>query len=85
MDNKVGGGQSGAHEYFTQGSGMPYPARAYKSPDKTDEQRNKKVMIDLNDLNKTGVGPVDFDELKRGRIQAPLTIKELGQEPGDIA
>lgn len=80
----VGGGQGGAREYFTEGSGMPYPAHPYKSPDKTNEKRNTKVLIDLNDLNKPGVGPVDYDELSRGRILPRLTTEQLGKVEGDI-
>lgn len=80
----VGGGQGGAREYFTEGAGMPYPAHPYVSPDKTNEKRNTQVLIDLNDLNKPGVGPVDFDEVSRGRILSPLTTKAAGKKSGDI-
>jgi len=71
-------------DYFTSGRGMPYPAHEYKSPDKTNEKRNTPVPIDLNDLNKPGVGPVDYDELKRGRVMPRLTTEQLGKTTGDI-
>lgn len=80
----VNGGQGGAHEYFTSGRGRPYEPHPYKSPDKTNEKRNTQILLDLNDLNKPGVGPVDFDELARGRMMPRMTTEQLGKVQGDI-
>ena len=54
------GGQGGAHDYFTTGGGRPYEPHEYKSPDKTNEQRNTKIPIDLDELEQPGSGPVNF-------------------------
>lgn len=71
---------------FSEGRGRGFDIPEQKTP-KMNGRGNadgEKLIIDLNDLNKPGVGPVDFDELKRGRIMPRVTTDQLGKTTGDI-
>lgn len=84
-----GAGQRGSREYFTSGQG---PGRGTDIAEKREPPKQHRrgvgngdpIEIDLNNLSQPGIGPADYDEIVRGRIQSPLTTFEIGKKTGDI-
>jgi len=42
------------------GRGRPFDMRSYREEPKTNAERNRQQIIDLNDLNQDGKAPVNF-------------------------
>jgi hypothetical protein len=49
---------------FSEGRGRGFDIPKQKSPATTNEERNRRVELDLADLNRPGVGPVNFQPKK---------------------
>lgn len=69
---------------FSEGRGRGFDIPDQKTPAVTNKERTKPLEIDLNNLNQPGVGPVDYDELRRGRTIPRLTTRQIGKTSGDI-
>jgi len=82
-----GAGKSGSKEYFTEGRGPGRGMDVSRSEPKQSRRgvgNGDPILIDLEALNQPGVGPVDTDELARGRIMPRLTTVQLGHLEGDV-
>lgn len=51
---------------FHEGGGSPFDRREARLEPKTDAERNRMEVIELDDLNEEGKGPVNFSR-KAGR------------------
>ena len=84
-----GAGAGGAKDYFTEGRGAGRGTDIAEKREAPKQHRRgvgngDPIEIDLNNLNRPGIGPVDYDELARGRIMPDLTTLTLGKKTGDI-
>lgn len=79
----TGAGAGGSKGYFTEGRGRGFDIPERKELPATNAERTKALPIDIDDLDKPGVGPVNFDKFP-GRVK-PDTTGMLGSEGDESA
>lgn len=66
---------------FVTGGGRPFDMPERTPEKKTTDERNKKMLIDLAELEKPGTGPVNFIR-SAGRVIGSF---DTGQDPDDVS
>lgn len=69
-------------EFFTEGRGRGFEMKERPPIEKTNKARTEPIEIDLDSLNRPGVGPVNFDKMN-GKILPKIQVG--GIMPGGVS